>query len=59
MTRPELQSLGLDDALLAREYQRIYGKPLVLPKQDTLETQATRRDAFNAVCSEWYKESGS
>lgn len=59
MTRPELESLGLDDATLAREYRRLFGESIELPKQDTLGTQATRRDAFNAVCSEWYKESGS
>lgn len=59
MTRTELEGLGLTDAVLVAEYRRLFARTLTLPKQDTLDVQAARRDAFNDVCFAWYKESGS
>lgn len=59
MTRGELASLGLDDAMLVRGLRRETGRSVVVPAGDDAAAQARRRDAFELLMGFWYRAKDS
>lgn len=54
MTVEQLQSIGLTDEALVREYRRVFSRPIVIPSGNGGDATAVRRDVFNALCASWY-----
>jgi hypothetical protein len=53
VTRAELGSLGLTDAILAKEIRRVSGQSVELIPGDGERAQGRRRDAFDYVTGAW------
>lgn len=57
MTVEELAALGIDDALLAREFRTFYGFTPLMLKGDELPAAARRREVFDRVALKWFARS--